>query len=144
MKLGMSFEKSGLFKAFIAAFEIANKCLGRSRCSGGGNDGGHAAVAGRGDALDDGDMLAAGGAEDVAAAAGSGDDGGSGLSGIDQTLNKCGIGAQHGTSRSGVQVSHGSHLALALVLGLFLKRQRLCTGKHLTDGYGQGLAGRRA
>ena len=60
------------------------------------------------------------------------------------TLNKCGIGAQHGTSRSGVQVSHGSHLALALVLGLFLKRQRLCTGKHLTDGYGQGLAGRRA
>ena len=144
MKLGMSFEESGLFKAFVAAFEIANKRLGRSRCSRGGHDGGHAAVTSRGDAFDDGDMLAAGGAEDVAPATGSGNDGSSGLSGIDQTLNKRGIGAQHGTGRSGVEVGHGGHLALALVLGLFLERQRLCTGKHLTDGYGQRLAGRQA
>ena len=144
MKLGMSFEESGLFKAFVAAFEIANIRLGRSRCSRRGHDGRHAAVAGRGDAFDDGDMLAAGGAEDVATAAAGGNDGSSSLSGIDQTLNERGIGAQHGTGRSGVQVGHGGHLALALVLGLFLERQRLCTGKHLTDGYGQWLAGRRA
>ena len=144
MKLGMSFEESGLFKAFVAAFEIANKCLGRSRCSRRGHDGRHAAVAGRGDAFDDGDMLAGSGAEDVSAGTGSGNDGSSGLSGIDQSLNKGGIGAQHGTGRSGVEVGHGSHLALALVLGLFLERQRLCTGKHLTDGYGQRLTGRRA
>ena len=122
MKLGMSFKKSGLFKAFVAAFKIANKCLGRSRCSGRGHNGRHAAVASRGDAFDDGDMLATGGAEDVATATGSGNDGSSGLSGIDQSLNKGGIGTQHGTGRSGVEVGHGGHLALALVLGLFLER----------------------
>ena len=144
MKLGMSFEESGLFKAFVAAFKIANKCLGRSRCSRRGHNGRHAAVAGRGDAFDDRDMLAAGGAEDVSAGTGSGNDGSSGLSGIDQSLNKRGIGAQHGTGRSGVEVGHGCHLALALVFGLFLERQRLCTGKHLTDGYGQRLTCRRA
>ena len=144
MKLGMSFGECGLFKAFVAAFEIANKRLGRSRCSRRGHDGRHAAVASRGDAFDDGDMLAGSGAEDVATATGSGNDGSSGLSGIDQSLNERGIGAQHGTGRSGVEVGHGGHLALALVLGLFLERQRLCTGKHLTDGYGQRLTGRRA
>ena len=144
MKLGMSFEESGLFKAFVAAFEIANKCLGRSRCSRRGHDGRHTAVAGRGDAFDDRDMLAGSGAEDVSAGTGSGNDRSSGLSGIDQPLNKGGIGAQHGTGRSGVEVGHGGHLALALVLGLFLERQRLCTGKHLTDGYGQRLTCRRA
>ena len=144
MKLGMSFEESGFFKAFVAAFEVANKCLGWSRCSRRGHNGRHSAVAGRGDAFDDGHMLAAGGAEDVSAGTGSGNDGSSGLSGIDQSLNKGGIGAQHGTGRSGVEVGHGCHLALALVFGLFLERQRLCTGKHLTDGYGQRLTCRRA
>ena len=144
MKLGMSFEESGFFKAFVAAFEVANKCLGWSRCSRRGHNGRHSAVAGRGDAFDDGHMLAAGGAEDVSAGTGSGNDGSSGLSGIDQSLNKRGIGAQHGTGRSGVEVGHGCHLALALVFGLFLERQRLCTGKHLTDGYGQRLTCRRA
>ena len=89
-------------------------------------------------------MLAASCAKNVATAAAGGNDGSSSLSGIDQSLNKRGIGAQHGTGRSGVEVGHGGHLALALVLGLFLERQRLCTGKHLTDGYGQWLAGRRA
>ena len=144
MKLGMSFEESGFFKAFVAAFEVANKCLGWSRCSRRGHNGRHSAVAGRGDAFDDGHMLTGSGAEDVSAGTGSGNDGSSGLSGIDQSLNKRGIGAQHGTGRSGVEVGHGCHLALALVFGLFLERQRLCTGKHLTDGYGQRLTCRRA
>ena len=138
VELGMSFQKSGLLEALVAAFEIADKSFGRSRCSSRGHDGGHAAVAGRGDALDDGDLLATGGAENVSATATGGDYRRPCLPGVDQALNKGSIGTQHGAGRpAGVQVSHGGHFTLALVLGLFLERQRLGTGKHLTNGYGQ-------
>ena len=74
VELGMSFQKSGLLEALVAAFEIADKSFGGPRSSRRGrHDGGHAAVAGRGDALDDGDLLATGGAENVSATATGGD-----------------------------------------------------------------------
>lgn len=83
MKFGMSFQEGCFLKAFVAAFEITNKSLCRPRSRRGCHDGRHAAVAGRGHALDDGHLLTAGGAEYVAAAPARGNDGGSRLASID-------------------------------------------------------------
>ena len=82
VELGMSFQKGGLFEALVAAFKIADKGFGWPRCSR-GHDGGHATVAGRGDALDDGDLLATGGAKDVATTTTGGDDRRPGLPSVD-------------------------------------------------------------